>query len=200
MQTANTSSDPNAVALLKKTSAKYKAYSSIETSFTIKVDLPDNPNDQNIQGKLTIKGSKFYLSTPEMNSYCDGKTIWNHLPNDNQIQISQYTKSEQGFDPQDIFTIWDKEFTTRIKESGTFNSKAATILELFPIKKNESYFKLEVYIEKSTNNLLGLKMFEKNGTKTTYSLTLLGVNRIKDDSVFTLNVKNFPKAEIIDLR
>lgn len=194
-------SEPEATAILKKVSAKYKSYSSIKTDYTIKIHMPESKSDIIKKGTVHLKGAKFKMQIDDVISTCDGKTIWNYLPSEKQIQISLYNKTDGNISPEKLFTFWEKDFIYRVKEKKVLNGKNVVIIEMSPTtKKNGAVFKIDLTINTATNEIISFLIYEKNGTRTTYSITTLSSNVAMDDSLFIFDPKKFPGVEVIDLR
>ena len=193
--------DKEATDLLKKVSAKYKAYTSLKTDYTIKIHFADAKTDIIKKGILHLKGPKFKMQIDDVISICDGKNIWNYLPNEKQVQISLYDKADGNISPEKFYTFWEKDYIYRIKESKVVNGKNLSVVELSPTtKKNGSIFKIDVTINASTNELMSFLIYEKNGTRTTYTMTSTQANIPLADSFFTFDAKQFPGVEVVDLR
>jgi len=192
--------DAEATALLTKMSAKYKALPATQTNFTLSIHEPEAKNDVSKKGVLILKGSKFTLKIDNLVSTCDGKNIWNYLPLDKQIQISLYDKDDEGISPEKFFTLWQKNFIYRVKESATVKGKACTIIELSPTLKNVNYFKVELCIEKESLTPLCFRVFEKNGVRTTYTIDSIVPATDVNDKTFSFDPKKYPGVEVVDLR
>lgn len=197
----NAQIDPAASALLKKVSAKYKAYTSLKTDYSIKIHFADAKTDIVKKGTVHLKGPKFKMQIDEVVSICDGKNIWNYLPNEKQVQVSLYNKADGNISPEKFFTFWEKDYIYRVKESKVLNGKNITVIEMSPTtKKNGSIFKIDVTINASTNDLISFLIYEKNGTRTTYTLNNTTPNIPLTDAFFTFDAKQFPGVEVVDLR
>lgn len=197
----NAQIDPEASALLKKVSAKYKAYTSSKTDYTIKIHFAEAKTDIVKKGTLYLKGAKFKMQIDEVISTCDGKNIWNYLPNEKQVQISVYDKADGNISPEKFFTLWEKDYIYRIKEKKTVNGKNTAIIEMSPTtKKNGGIFKIDVTINTSTNELMSFLIYEKNGTRTTYTINTTTPNISLAETFFTFDAKQFPGVEVVDLR
>ncbi len=197
----NAQIDPEASALLKKVSAKYKAYTSSKTDYSIKIHFAEAKTDIVKKGTLYLKGAKFKMQIDEVISTCDGKNIWNYLPNEKQVQISVYDKADGNISPEKFFTLWEKDYIYRIKEKKTVNGKNTAVIEMSPTtKKNGGIFKIDVTINTSTNELMSFLIYEKNGTRTTYTINTTTPNISLAETFFTFDAKQFPGVEVVDLR
>ena len=63
---------PTAADILAKTSGEMRKAQSLKASFTV------DGNGQRSSGEITIDGNRFYLTTPEMATWFDGKTQWSY--------------------------------------------------------------------------------------------------------------------------
>ena len=81
----------------------------------------------------------------------------------------------------------------------TVAGSAVDVIELKPIKA-QSFSRLLLYVNKSSNMITGGQMFEKNGGSYTYSISNVKFNTNVSDSEFTFNSAKHPGVEVIDLR
>lgn len=73
-------------------------------------------------------------------------------------------------------------------------------IELTPIDKTKTFFKVLVDIDKSTKNIVSTKVFEKNGNRYIYTITSMKTDAAMPDSLFVFDTKKYPKVEVVDLR
>jgi outer membrane lipoprotein-sorting protein len=123
------------------------------------------------------------------------------LPNEKQVQISVYDKADGNISPEKFFTLWEKDYIYRIKEKKTVNGKNTAVIEMSPTtKKNGGIFKIDVTINTSTNELMSFLIYEKNGTRTTYTINTTTPNISLVETFFVFDAKQFPGVEVVDLR
>lgn len=187
--------DPTAKQLLDKVSQKYKTHPSMEADFVLTITGEGINEIQT--GKVFIKGDKYKFTSKDLDRICDGKTVWTCLKPQKEVQINVVDKSE--ITPNQLFTLYTKNYTyvsnTELKRPAN-----QAIIDLMPNdKKNTSYFRVRLYIEKTTNQIVKAMLFEKNGTKYVYELKNVKTNTLKD-ATFVFNKVNYPQAEVIDLR
>ena len=60
-------------------------------------------------------------------------------------------------------------------------------IELTPIDKTKPFFKVLVYVDKATSNIVSSKVFEKNGNHYIYKITNMKTNTTLPDSLFTFD-------------
>ena len=73
-------------------------------------------------------------------------------------------------------------------------------IELTPVDKTKTFFKVLVEVDKNSKNILSTKVFDKNGNRYVYNITSMKVNSNLPDSLFVFNAKNYPRVEVVDLR
>lgn len=195
--------DPNAAALLEKVSNKYKAYktSKIDVKLTIKIPEVDETIEK--EGSAWLKGDAFKIDFEEKMIVSNTETQWTYLKEVNEVQISNYDPSTMIFLPSKIFNLYSEEYIYRIKEDYK-NEKGELIkkIELSPVDKESSIFKIVVTVNTSNLNILETKMFEKSGIKYAYKILKIEKNIKLDDGFFVFNIKDFDidEDDITDLR
>jgi outer membrane lipoprotein-sorting protein len=145
-------------------------------------------------GSIAIKGKKFYATTPQATVWFDGKTQWTYMKNNDEVNVSNPTEAQlQAINPYNFIHLYKRGYNYTVNTAGKdyvvhllANSGERKIKELFITvdKKN--------YQPKQVKMLQGKKW-------TTFDISNIKKNKLAD-SQFRFNSKDFPKAEIIDLR
>lgn len=207
-QSTNASlNDPEATALLKKVSEKYKSYKNVSADFKLLVVRPKvKPTDDErkltdtISGKLLLEGSKFHITVKEQHIMCDGKNIWTYVPADKEVQVNYFEETDDIFSPSKIFTLYKEGYTYQIKEKKVVAGKNVTVIEMSPTGKKVSYFKIDVVIDDATLQIVESKIYEKNGTRYIYKLTKQTPNTTTTTESFVFDAKKYPGVKVVDLR
>jgi outer membrane lipoprotein-sorting protein len=204
---ASNLNDPEAGAILDKVASKYKAYSSIETEFTLttispkqKAEEPDSKYTTTDNGKLSMRGNKFKIAIHGHELICDSKNIWTYAIQDKECQVNYYEESKEVFSPTKIFTVFKEGFAYQIKEKKSWQGRSVTVIELAPSDKKVSYFKIDLAIEDATHDILESKIYEKSGVRYIYKITKLKPNAPLADEVFTYDPRRYPGVNLVDLR
>ena len=146
-----------------------------------------------------MKGSKYRISVTGQEILSDGSTIWTFDKADNSVTISKLDPSANSLTPQKLFSnFYDKDFLYKLNGDVKLNGKSLKEIELTPIDKTKPFFKVLVYIDKSSINTT--KIFEKNGNRYTYSTNALTPNTVIADAMFGFDAKKYPGVDIVDLR
>lgn len=147
----------------------------------------------NSSGTIAIKGNMFSATTPQAIIWYDGKTQWAYNRQTDEVNVSTPTEAQQqSMNPYKFITIYKNGFTLSSKTVGgkyqvhmVAQNQARTIKELY-VLINKSYQPTQV------------KMRTDKGW-TTINITNFRAKSLADSS-FKFNAKDYPTAEVIDLR
>ena len=145
-------------------------------------------------GTIAIKGRKFHARTGQAIVWFDGKTEWTYMKNTDEVNITTPTEAQQqAMNPYQFINIYKNGFNLGVK---TISSNYQ--VHLTAKDKKRSIQEMYILINKSTYKPLQVKMRQANGW-TTINISQFKATNISD-ATFIFNAKNYPDAEIIDLR
>ena len=147
-----------------------------------------------ISGTIAVKGNKFMATTQHTKVWFDGKTQWTYLTRNDEVNISNPKESElQSLNPYNFLTMYKKGYKSTMSKNGTSyvvhltaDSKAKKVQEMFITVDSKSYALSQVKM------LQGKKWI-------TFDVSNLKQEALAD-AMFSFNAKDFPSAEVIDLR
>lgn len=201
VSSASFSQTKDANAILENTIKKYNEYQNgMEISFVTNINSPKNNISESFEGKLIIKGDKFILSTPDISSWFNGTTLWSYMQGTQEVNVSNPTGSDlRSINPLLILKNYKKDFNVScVGESTSHNSKISNDITMIP-KKKEDIERLELQVEKASSLPVKIVMIMKNDLRNT--ITIKSINSLNmTDNDFTFPEKEYPDAEIIDLR
>ncbi|MBS1738781.1 MAG: outer membrane lipoprotein carrier protein LolA [Bacteroidetes bacterium] len=193
--------DPEAKTILDKVSAKFKTYKSVTASFTLKVENAAGKIIGTKSGVVNMKGSQYRVTISGQDIFSDGNNIWTVDKSANEVQITKFDAAANTLTPQKMFTnFYDKDFLYKLNGESKISGKTIQEIELTPVDKTKTFFKVIVGIDKNTRNIVSTKVYEKNGNKYTYSVTSMKTNADLPQSMFVFDQKKYPKIEVVDLR
>ncbi len=199
--TAQAQNTAKAKEILNKVSAKYKSYKAVKANFKYILEIQAENNFKEEQkGTLYLKKNKFKLEMDEQNVICDGKTLWTHMKEIDEVQINNYSPQTMDFNPAEIFTMYEKGYMYAYTGEETLNKTAVHVVELTPTDKKNSFFKVKLFIDKATNTISKSKIFEKNGNIYTFEILNFTPNPAVEDAFFTFDTSKMKKQNIVDLR
>ena len=145
-------------------------------------------------GTIAIKGRKFHARTGQAIVWFDGKTEWTYMKNTDEVNITTPTEAQQqAMNPYQFINIYKNGFNLGVKTIGSNYQVHLTAKD-----KKRSIQEMYILINKSTYKPLQVKMRQANGW-TTINISQFKATNISD-ATFIFNAKNYPDAEIIDLR
>ncbi len=163
------------------------------------INNPGKENQTRTSGSMDVQGNKFYLNSPDMLSWYDGKTQWSMIPNDTEVNMSEPSPAEQqAMNPTILLQLYKKGFDYKMKQGKLSNGENGYKIYLNADNKKQKI--REMYIEVTDSyRLTRISILEgKNWMRIVLSNTKTGKKFA--DSHFTFPAKQYPNVEIIDIR
>ena len=151
-------------------------------------------------GTFYLKDGNFKLTFGNQVIICDKKNVWTYLKDANEVQINSYNPSELEINPNEIFVMWETGYIYSYIGEQQLNTKTVHAIELTPIDKNMPYFKVKLYIDKVSKNVIKMQTYYKNSTTVTFDIKSIMPDIEIIDGFFYFNTTNYPGIHIIDLR
>jgi len=190
-------SDPDAKKVLDAVSAKFKTFKSVTAKFALKIENSAGKNLGNKAGTVYMKGTKYRISVPGQETFCDGSNVWTYDKASNEVTVSKLDPANNTITPQKLFTnFYDKDFLYKLNGE----VKGVQEVELTPIDKTKPFFKVIVFINKATQTLNSAKVSEKTGNRIAYSVASMNTSAVVPDAQFVFDAKKYPGVEVVDLR
>ena len=172
--------------ILDKAAAKVNLKKGATASFTI-----SNGSAGSRSGNITIKVNMFYAHTQDASMWYNGKTQWVYNSKTDEVNISNpKAAQQQSMNPYTFLNLYKKGYDMSL-------TKAASGKEVHLVGKGRSISEMYILID---NNYVikQVKMLQKG------KWIIINISNFKQtnvsDAVFTFNKKDFPRAEVIDLR
>lgn len=195
------SSDPEAKKILDAVSAKFKTFKAVQAKFALTIENAGGKALGNKTGALSMKGSKYRISITGQEIFCDGVNVSTYDKSANEVTITKIDPTVNTITPQKLFTnFYDKDFLYKLNGESTVKGKKLQEIELTPIDKTKPFFKVLLYIDKVNSTISSAKLFEKSGNKYNYSVSNLNGKANVTDAQFVFDAKQYPGAEVVDLR
>lgn len=194
--------DPDAKVILDKLSEKTKSYQNIQTEFKIDYkNIKDNTQNSS-KGKITIQGEKYRLIFMGAQSFFDGQTLWSYLEEVNEVNISEPEQNDNDIfsKPQEIFTIYDRDFKYQLIDQYNENDISVAIVDLYPFDIDEDYSRIRLEVNTDKYQLQSVTIFGKDGSHYIIKFFNYKTNIDLDSTYFTFNKADYPNVEVIDMR
>ncbi len=178
----------SAKAVLDKAARTITAQSGVKANFKM------TTANGSTSGTIAIKGKKFYATTPQAKVWFDGKTQWTYLKNNDEVNVSNPTEAQlQAINPYNFINLYKYGYSYTMNTAGN-----DYVIRLMASNANRKIKELFISVNKKTYQPKQVKMLQ--GKKW----TTFDINSIKKESIpdsqFRFNAKDFPQAEVIDLR
>lgn len=184
---ASAQQEAQARKILDKTASIVGRKGGASAAFTMK------GKNGSASGTISIKGNKFTARTANAIVWFDGKTQWTYMKSSQEVNLSNPTEAQQqAMNPYKFITLYKSGFNISLKN-------VASGWQIHLVAQNKSRSIKEMYITIGKDYLpKEVKMLQSSGW-TTITISGFKASNISD-SVFRFNAKDFPHAEIIDLR
>jgi outer membrane lipoprotein carrier protein len=193
--------DPKAFEILEAMSKKYKAIPAFEANISSMLTNETEKINEEVKGKITVKGDKYRLALKEQEVINNGTTVWTYLPDEKEVNIDNFDPNgDDGFNPSKIFDMYKKGYKYLYLQDKTESGMLCEEVDLVPEKKDAKFFKIKMMIGKKDKSVQSFTFFERTGNRYKYSITKFTPNAKIDDSFFIFDPKKYPGVEVIDLR
>lgn len=146
-----------------------------------------------ISGTISIKGNKFYARTSKVTVWFNGKTQWSYLPSTNEVNVSNPNQSQQAaMNPYTFINMYKSGYNLSMNKVGRDYQ-----VHLVAEKGNKGIPELYVLVD-ATYKPKQVKM-KRGGEWTTITISNFQ-HKSLSDHLFSFNSKDFPSAEVVDLR
>ena len=157
-----------------------KAAATVTMKDGVKADFKMTGSMGSTSGTIIIKGKKFHATTPQASVWFDGKTQWTYMKDNDEVNIVNPTEAQlQTINPYNFLNLYKKGYNATLNSNGNNHV---------------------VHLTASTASNKIKELFITIGKKW----TIFDISNLKkqsaNDAMFRFNAKDFPHAEIIDLR
>lgn len=192
-------SDAKATEILNKVSKIYKSYSTMTSTFSL-TTKPTSGKAVTSTGTVWIKGTKFKLDYGGQLIYCNNVNIWTwDKDEDGEVTKEVFKINDASIQPNEIFTIYNKDFKNAYEGPTTRNGKTYEVIKMVPKKTSAQYSYIKLEIDKATNKISRAIQHYKNGTEVTIEIKSFTPNAAMADTTFEWDSKAHPKVSVVDL-
>jgi len=184
-----TSYGQTAREVLDKAAAVVSAKEGVTADFTM-----TSAQYGNTSGTIAVKGRKFHATIPVATMWFDGKTQWTYMKKNNEVNVTNPTEAQlQAINPYNFINLYKKGYKSTMTSSATSHT-----VHLTADNQKQRIKELFITVNKKTNAPTEVKLLI--GTKwTTFTIRNLKKSNL-GDAEFAFNSKDYPTAEVIDLR
>lgn len=175
--------------ILDKTASVIGRKGGASASFKI-----SNAKIGSTSGTIAIKGNKFHARTPQAIVWFNGKTQWSYMKSTDEVNISTPTEAQQmSMNPYKFINMYKQGYTLSMNKSGqNYN------VHLVAQNKQRTVQEMYILVNAKTYTPSQVKMREGQ-TWTTITISSFQAKN-QPDAIFAFKAKDFPTAEVVDLR
>ena len=187
--------DANAKKILDAVSSKLKTYKGITANFSYVSKSRSGKVNNNVAGKIAIKGQKYYIKQGPTEIFSNGVKTWNYNGN-NEVTVSTADADNQTLTPQKLLSnFYDKDFTYRLVSSaGNFHE-----IEMLPTDKRKNFQKVNVFVDKAKMMITKARILDKSSNTIEFTLNTINTNANVPDNIFVFDKSKYKKnIEVIE--
>ena len=180
--------DGGANELMKKVSLQYQKYNTLQFHYTLKTTKDEKTLGVS-EGDFYLKGSKLedikqVISHPQALEQCE-----------KFIEARKLLKTTF----ENILKDWSAQFRAKFIRDEFQNNVQYSIVDLTP-KTAQSYYRIRVYIGKTSLKIAKVMVYEKDNTIYTYNIEQFKSDIPLDDKLFVFDKTKHPGVEVNDMR
>ncbi|MBX3042313.1 MAG: outer membrane lipoprotein carrier protein LolA [Candidatus Kapabacteria bacterium] len=179
--------------LFENIKTKYSNLNSLSLNFVL------NENSA-IKGELIAKkGNKYVLSVSGRKIYCDGETIWNYVPENKNVLISNFeSHGETASIERILFEFTNNFVPLKLYKNQTTYGKSVHTLELVPgSEQQDDITMIKLDMNTDTHDIYQISII-RNYAEESWRISNLKINPKIADNQFNFVPKD--DVELIDLR
>ena len=195
---AREASDPEATAILDAVNKKYDDMESMQLEFKLTIK---GETESTQAGKMTLKGEQYRLELPDQDVVCNGKTVWFHLKDNEEVQINNPDPDGEDFlSPTKMLSIYEDDMVGQKLDDTKVDGRVVHQIEVKPRESHEEITKLRITIDKKTKELVKIVVFTRYADRYIFEFENLVENPKLAETLFNFDIAKFPGIHVEDLR
>lgn len=189
-----------AKVVLDRAAAAFRNAGGVKAGFEVKVFSRGGFVGET-GGVIQLKGEKFKLKTADVVTWFDGKTQWSYLADSDEVNVSNPTPAElQSLNPYALLQLYQQGYVCRLGATKSFRGKPVYEVNLTAVNRTQEPERMAVVIAKDTFRPLFVTVEQRDKSRSEITITSYQTGQKYADALFTFDKKQYPQAEIIDLR
>lgn len=151
-----------------------------------------------MKGSIKMQGKMFTITTNDLTSWYDGKTMWSYAPCIDEVNITTPTTRELAeINPYILLDNYKQSYTVKELKS---EQKGERQFLLTPTKRNTAIAQIVLTIATANNAPISFEITDNSNRKVLVAITNYNDKVSLPASTFKFDGKQYPQATIIDLR
>lgn len=188
----------NGTAALDRVVEKIRRSGDLSAAFTLTVYNALNEPVDKQSGTIKLSGDKFYWTTRAMTVWYNGQLQWAYVKASEEVNLTEPTPAEiASINPYTLITTYKQNFNVKALKAKNSQQRVA---ELTPKKKGTQIDRVVLTVNASNWMPQSFQIYYSDRTHSTIALSRLVTGQNFSDATFVFDKKQYPKAEVIDLR
>ena len=200
---ASAQQESQADKLLRQLAENNRSYTTIQADFTFHYESLQSDQQNSWKGKIMMKGKKYRLNLRSSTIYFDGNTLWNHLHDAGEVNVSEPVEQENTDilnHPHQIFEIHQMDLKHRYLGNDLRDGQRLHKIDLHPKNLDQDYSRIRLVLSDEPVQIQSAKIFAKDGSRYTIEIENLVTDQPLADSTFVFDKNEHPEVQIIDMR
>ena len=190
--TMNAQNGDKAKSLLNEVSSKVKSYDNMVIDFNYNLENLKEKVSQETKGNVSINGDKYVLNLMGTTQIFDGKKIYTIIPEDQEINISDYIEEDDNsITPSKMFTFYEEGYTYKWDITQNVKGRKIQYIKLTPIDSKADVKNILLGIDTQTKHIYNLIQTQDNGTKITITVKSFKTNQPLAKNLFTFSENRY---------
>lgn len=174
--------------LLNSVSSKVKAYNNMVIEFKYALENTAENVSQETRGDVSIEGEKYVLNLMGTTQMFDGKKIYTIIPEDEEINISNYIEEDNNsITPSKMFSFYEEGYNYKMDITQNVKGREIQYVKLTPKDSNAEIKNILLGIDSQTKHIYNLIQTQENGTKVTITVKSFKTDQPLAKNLFTFN-------------
>lgn len=191
--------DPAAEKLLDRVSKKFQSYKSVYIEFDYNLHNPDAQIDQETNGRVSIKGSKYHAEYEGVIDIFDGQKRYLIIPENKEVNISTPEKGEGELTPAHLFDFFKEGYRFKMDIKQHLRGRTIQYVRLLPVDENNDVDYVLLGIDAKTYNIYKVIIVQKDKTRITIRIRKFDINKPFNDQMFKFDKSKYAGYTINDL-
>ena len=199
--TAQSPEVQKAERILEQVSETTQSYESIKADFTFTLENIESNTEDTYEGSIILAGKKYKASVMNVDSYFNGETLWTHLKEVGEVNISNPDpQDDETLSPANIFNIYKEGFRYMFAGEDTIDGQPVNVVDLFPEDRDKSYSRIKLYVNQDNHHITKISQIGKDGNNYIINIKNMKTNVPCESSMFIFSEEKHPDVQVIDMR
>jgi outer membrane lipoprotein-sorting protein len=189
-----------AKALLDEVSEKINSYENIQLSFKYNLKNTAENVNQEMRGKATLQGSKYFVELMGVTQLFDGEKLYTINPEDEEVIISKKDEEDEGsFTVAKFYSFYQDGYTYKMDIVQNIGGRKIQYVKLIPIDTNAENDYILIGVDTKAKNIYKVILATKNGTKITITINSFKTNQPIAKKLFVFDPSKYADYDINEL-